>query len=234
MKQYLKYIISVIILIVLGLLIFFITRDKVETKNFSDEYTSVPKDNLFVYRDKDEIIKILKNGIHLKDVSFGYEDDKDILKNINVFFEAGKSYAIVGGSGSGKSTLLNLLMAGSNKYRGNIEFDNTDLKDVNSDSLYGMISMIQQNVFVFDASIRENVTMFRNFPKPDLDNAISRAHLSELLDTRGDDYRCGENGKGLSGGEKQRISIARSLLRKSSVLLVDGQQLLQMPTPLIM
>jgi hypothetical protein len=62
MKKYLKYIIPVIILIVLGLLIFFITRDKVEEKNFSDEYTSVPKDNLFVYRDKDEIIKILKNG----------------------------------------------------------------------------------------------------------------------------------------------------------------------------
>ena len=168
-----------------------------------------------------EEVKILKNGIRLKDVSFGYEDDKDILKNINVFFEAGKSYAIVGGSGSGKSTLLNLLMAGSNKYRGKIEFDNTELKEVNSDSLYGMISMIQQNVFVFDASIRENVTMFRNFTKQDLDNAISRAHLSELLESRGDDYRCGENGKGLSGGEKQRISIARSLLRKSSVLLVD-------------
>ena len=168
-----------------------------------------------------EEIKPLKDGICLKNVTFGYEKDKEVLKGLNAFFEAGKSYAIVGGSGSGKSTLLNLLMAGSMEYQGEITFDNTELKEANVDSLYELISIIQQNVFVFDASIRENVTMFRDFSKEDLDNAIERAHLTELIASRGDEYRCGENGKGLSGGEKQRISIARSLLRKSSVLLVD-------------
>ena len=168
-----------------------------------------------------EEIKALQSGIRMKDVCFGYEDGKDILKGVDMFFEAGKSYAIVGGSGSGKSTLLNLLMAGSRQYTGEICFDNTELKEADADSLYGMISMIQQNVFVFDASIRENVTMFRDFPQGELEDAIERAHLSELLHSHGDDYRCGENGKGLSGGEKQRISIARSLLRRSSVLLVD-------------
>ena len=169
---------------------------------------------------KEELMD-LKEGIRLENVTFGYEEGKDVLKGVDAYFEAGKSYAIVGGSGSGKSTLLNLLMAGNTEYNGKIQFDKTELKDANVDSLYEMTSMIQQNVFVFDASIRDNVTMFRDFSKEELDNAISRAHLSGLLTSRGDDYRCGENGKGLSGGEKQRISIARSLLRKSSVLLVD-------------
>ena len=81
--------------------------------------------------------------------------------------------------------------------------------------------MIQQNVFVFDASIRDNIAMFREFSEDELDDAIGRAHLSGLLAERGRDYRCGENGKRLSGGEKQRISIARSLLKRASLLLAD-------------
>ena len=168
-----------------------------------------------------EALMPLREGIRLENVTFGYDADKEILKAVNVFFEAGKSYAIVGGSGSGKSTLLNLLMAGNMEYQGKILFDDIELREADIDSLYEMISMIQQNVFVFDASIRDNVTMFRRFPEDELENAMERAHLTELLASRGDEYRCGENGKGLSGGEKQRISIARSLLRKSSVLLVD-------------
>ena len=136
-------------------------------------------------------------------------------------FETGKSYAIVGGSGSGKSTLLNLMMDSENGYKGNILLDGVELKEIAPESLYDLISVIQQNVFVFNASIKDNVSMFREFPKEELDNVIRKAHLKELIMERGEDYLCGENGKGLSGGEKQRVSIARSLLRKSSVLLVD-------------
>ena len=163
----------------------------------------------------------LEHGIELRDVSFGYEAGKDVLRHVSARFEAGRAYAIVGGSGSGKSTLLNLLLAENTGYRGSVLLDGTELRELSPEALYGLMSVIQQNVFVFNASIRDNVSMFREFPQKALDEAIRRAHLRELLDARGADYLCGENGKGLSGGEKQRVSIARSLLKKSSVLLVD-------------
>ena len=163
----------------------------------------------------------LEHGIELRDVSFGYEAGKDVLHHVSACFEAGRAYAIVGGSGSGKSTLLNLLLAENTGYRGSVLLDGTELRELSPEALYGLMSVIHQNVFVFNASIRDNVSMFREFPQEALDEAIRRAHLRELLDARGADYLCGENGKGLSGGEKQRVSIARSLLKKSSVLLVD-------------
>lgn len=166
-------------------------------------------------------ISRLEHGIELRDVSFGYEAGKDVLHHVSARFEAGRAYAIVGGSGSGKSTLLNLLLAENTGYRGSVLLDGTELRELSPEALYGLLSVIQQNVFVFNASIRDNVSMFREFPQEALDEAIRRAHLRELLDARGADYLCGENGKGLSGGEKQRVSIARSLLKKSSVLLVD-------------
>ena len=163
----------------------------------------------------------LQSAIRLEDVRFGYDADKEILHGVSAEFEAGKAYAIVGASGSGKSTLLNLLMASSSDYSGRILLDGTEITEIKPESLYGMISVIQQNVFVFNASIRDNVTMFREFPPEELNDAIHHAHLDTLLSERGEAYLCGENGSGLSGGEKQRVSIARSLLKKSSVLLAD-------------
>ena len=163
----------------------------------------------------------LASGIRLENVSFGYDDSKEVLHGISAFFDAGKAYAVVGASGSGKSTMLNLLTAAAGNYRGNILIDDTELGSIASESLYELISVIQQNVFIFNASIRDNVTMFRSFPEQEIEDAISHAHLNALIAERGDGYLCGENGKGLSGGEKQRISIARSLLKKSSVLLAD-------------
>ena len=168
-----------------------------------------------------DISNHLDNGISIHHLSFGYERDNEIIHDIDIEFEAGKSYAIVGNSGSGKSTLLNLLMASHHDYTGSIRFDEAELREINSNSLYELVSMIEQNVFVFDASIRDNITMFREFPAEDVDRAIQLSGLSTLITQHGADYLCGENGRGLSGGEKQRISIARSLLKKSSVLLAD-------------
>lgn len=165
--------------------------------------------------------KTLRRGIELQNVSFGYEEGQTVLSDISLEFEAGKSYALVGGSGSGKSTLLNLLMGSHAKYRGEIRFDGKELKDVNLDSLYDLVSIIQQNVFVFDSSIKNNITMFKEFDEESVNRAVMQAGLCELVEQKGMDYDCGENGSGLSGGERQRISVARCLLKGSSVMLVD-------------
>ena len=163
----------------------------------------------------------LEEGISVRGLSFGYEPGSEVLHGVSLDFAAGKSYAVVGASGSGKSTLLSLLMAARRDYAGSICYDGAELRDVSSASLYELVSMVGQDVFMFDASIRDNITMFRDFPAAEVDRAIELSGLGRLIAERGEDYRCGENGSGLSGGEKQRISIARSLLRRSSVLLAD-------------
>lgn len=163
----------------------------------------------------------LSNGISLRDVSFGYQQGADVLHNISAHFQAGKCYAVVGASGSGKSTLLGLLMASHGHYTGEIYYDGYEIRSISSESLYDIVSIIQQNVFVFNASIRDNITMFHEFPDEEVTRAIELSGLSQLIAARGENYLCGENGIGLSGGEKQRISIARSLLKNSQVLLVD-------------
>lgn len=163
----------------------------------------------------------LNQGITLENLSFSYDGENQILHNISCHFRPGGRYAIVGASGSGKSTLLNLLMASRNDYTGSICYDGTELRQINRESLYALVAQIQQNVFIFNASIRDNITMFADFPQEDVRRAIQLSGLAPLIAQKGEAYLCGENGSALSGGEKQRISIARSLLQNSRVLLVD-------------
>ena len=161
------------------------------------------------------------NKIEFSNVSYGFEKENLILKNINLNLEHNKSYAIVGGSGSGKSTLVNLLLGYSDKYTGDILIDNKKIKDIKRDSLYDLFSVIQQNVFIFDDSIINNITMFRKVKREELDDVIKKSGLSSLVDSKGEDYICGEDGCNLSGGEKQRISIARCMIRKTPIMLLD-------------
>ena len=160
------------------------------------------------------------NEIIISNLQFSYED-KVILNDISHKFEKNKSYAIVGTSGSGKTTLVNLLLGKHNDYSGDIHYNNTELKEISIDSLFEISSFVEQNVFVFDDSIINNITMYSNIDEKLLQEAINKSGLSTLIEEKGTDYRCGENGCNLSGGEKQRISIARALVKKSQLLLLD-------------
>ena len=163
----------------------------------------------------------LTEGIAIRDLSFAYEEGKPVLTDVDMDLRAGGCYALVGGSGSGKSTILNLLMASSRDYSGKILYDGKELRTVSPTSLYDLVSIIQQNVFVFNSTIRDNITMFSSFPEEEVARAVRLSGLEKLITEKGEDYLCGENGSGLSGGERQRISIARALLRKTPVLFVD-------------
>ena len=163
----------------------------------------------------------LENAITLENVTFGYEPEKPVLQDLSMTLEAGKKYALVGASGSGKSTLLNLLMGAYDGYAGSIAIDGRELREIAADSLYDVMSLIGQNVFLFDDTLYQNITMFRDFPEDKLELAVHRSGLDGLIAEKGEGYRCGENGSGLSGGERQRVSIARCLMRETPVLLLD-------------
>ena len=164
-----------------------------------------------------ELIENIRE-ITISHLEFMY-DDKVILDDITYTFERNKSYAIVGPSGSGKTTLLNLLLCRDNSYTGNIYYNDIEARNISLDSLFEISSFVEQNVFVFDDSIINNITMYSTIDEELLNEVIVKSGLMDLIDEKGRDYRCGENGSNLSGGEKQRISIARALINKSQLLL---------------
>ena len=161
------------------------------------------------------------NAIEIDNVSYSYDGEKEVLHNISCRFDYNKSYAIVGNSGSGKSTILRLIMGFDHSYEGSISVDGISLTEIDLDSYYDFISVIQQNVFLFNNSIKENITLFRDFEESILDQAINIAGLKGLIEEKGLNYECGEFGCELSGGEKQRVSIARCIVRQTPIMLVD-------------
>lgn len=160
-------------------------------------------------------------NIVFKNVTFSYSEEKTILDNISYKFQKGKSYAIVGSSGCGKSTLLRLIMGCCNNYSGKVMLGNTELRDIKPDCLYDFVTAVQQETFIFDSTLENNITMFKYFKRNDVDRVIDMAGLRNFIDQKGSSFLCGENGNNLSGGEKQRLSIARGLLRGTPILLMD-------------
>lgn len=164
-----------------------------------------------------------ENSIEVKNLDFSYTNDRKALNNINLTFEKNKKYAIVGESGCGKSTLIKLLMRYYKDYNGDILIDNKDIHKIFSNDLYKNMSMIQQNVFMFDDSIKENIKLFANCSDEEVLNICDRSGLSNLISRLPDGINSlvGENGNRLSGGEKQRIAIARSLINNTKILILD-------------
>ena len=181
-------------------------------------------ENKILTNDTNPNIKLNNADIKFKNVNFSYDKDKIILNNININIEGGKINAIVGLSGAGKSTLLNLIPRIYDKSSGDIIIDSQSIYDVNLASLRNQISIVDQNTTLFDDTIFNNII----YAKPDATKEdvfeASRLSMSEdfikKLD-KGFDTLVGENGTRLSGGEKQRISIARAFLRKSKIILLD-------------
>lgn len=161
--------------------------------------------------------------ILLSGLSFSYNNQKIILDDINLKFEKGKKYAVVGASGSGKSTLIKLLMRYYTDYKGKILIDGNNIQDIDSDSFYKVFSVIQQNVFMFDETIKENLCLFNEVPEEKLNNVITKCGIDKVFNglEAGIYSTVGEGGEKLSGGERQRIAIGRALLRETKIMILD-------------
>ena len=166
-----------------------------------------------------------KCKISLKNVSFRYETTKDkAIKNINMDIEGGKITALVGHSGAGKSTIINLLPRFYDSDEGSIHIDNQDVKNVRLNSLRKHISLVSQDVVLFDDTIRKNIAYAdKNANQNEVADACKYAAADEFIKKLPQGYETliGENGVRLSGGQKQRISIARAILKKSKFILLD-------------
>ena len=162
--------------------------------------------------------------ISFSNVDFSYPNaEEKIFNNLSLQIKKGEKIAIVGMSGSGKSTLLNLLLRFYDVTSGHISIDNQDLQAISAESLYNLMTIVQQDVYIFDDTLKANITLSQSFTEDDIKKAVQQSGLeSYILENKlGLQTSCGENGLNLSGGERQRLSIARALIRKTPILLLD-------------
>lgn len=184
-------------------------EDTLKNSNSYEETVSLPE---------------FKDRIEFHNVEFGYEDDERvILSDVNLEFKKNGKYLIVGPSGGGKSTLLRLFRKYFNPTKGNIKIDGYDLKDVKKEDYFSLVANIEQQVFIFEDTIKNNITLYKEYSDKDIEAAINSAGLSDFIHnlSNGLDTIIYDNGKNISGGERSRIVIARALLNKASILFMD-------------
>ena len=162
--------------------------------------------------------------ISFSNIDFSYPNTEEkIFNHLSLKIQKGEKIAIVGMSGSGKSTLLNLLLRFYDVTSGHISIDNIDLQAISAESLYNLMTIVQQDVYIFDDTLRANITLNQSFTDEEINQAVQQSGLESyvLENESGLQTLCGENGSNLSGGQKQRLSIARALIRKTPILLLD-------------
>ncbi len=162
--------------------------------------------------------------IEFRNVEFQYEDSEQlILKDINLCIKKNGKYLIVGPSGGGKSTLLKLFRKVYHPTGGSILIDGFDLRAVKKDQYYQLVANIEQQVFIFEDTIRNNITLYKEYPEQELQAALEASGLTEFVEQKpeGLNTMLYDNGKNISGGERSRIVIARALLNKASILFMD-------------
>ena len=181
----------------------------------------------FQSRIEDKGQKELKNApsvVEFKNVSFSYNDEKEVLHNISFKVNHGQTIAIVGNSGGGKSTIVNLLPRFYDVTKGNILFDGIDIRDFKLDSLRNSISQVFQDNFLFSGTIRDNILLGKkDAAQEEIDFVIKASHLDEFIATLEDglDSKIGENGTSLSGGQRQRVAIARAMIKNAPIVVLD-------------
>lgn len=163
-----------------------------------------------------------KSEIQIQNLNFNY-GEKNVLSNLNLIFEKGKKYALSGPSGCGKSTVLKIIMGWLTDYTGQVLIDDKDRKEYDTRQIQHIMAYIEQDVFLFNTTIYENITLGQNFSKEEVDKAVHDSALeADLIQMpQGLQTMVGENGSALSGGQKQRVAIARALIYKRSILLID-------------
>ncbi len=166
----------------------------------------------------------VKEGVSLENVNFEYVENTPVLKNINLKASVGETVAIVGNSGGGKTTIANLIPRFYDINSGSIKIDNIDIRDIELKSLRDNIAVVFQDNFLFSGTIKENLLMGNfNATDEDIDKVVKAAHIDEFLDelTDGLDTEIGERGTTLSGGQIQRIAIARAMLKDAPIIILD-------------
>ncbi len=164
-----------------------------------------------------------KDSIVIRDLSFAYEAARPILMNTSLTLHKGKKYAIVGKSGCGKTTLIKLLTGYYSSYEGSITYDNISLRELDIEKVQSMASVIHQNIYMFDDSILQNISLYDTFTDEDLNAALTTSGVEQFLERtpEGLQYKVGENGSNLSGGQRQRVAVARALIRQKPLLILD-------------
>ncbi len=169
-------------------------------------------------------IKKLKGNIEFENVSYGYDGEKNVLKNIDLKINQGQTFALVGSSGGGKTTICHLIPRFYNVKNGKIKIDDCDINNITADSLRKNIGIVQQDVYLFNSSIKENILYGRlDATEEEVVEAAKKANIHDYIMSLENGYetQIGERGVKLSGGQKQRLSIARVFLKNPSILILD-------------